>query len=273
MRQRRSTSCQPARPALPRRPAIERTARAETRLAPLPRPLLDDTERPISASVASKRRYAIRFPPVIGSAPAGRADALNPQEVADIAASFQEAVIDCLSASRIGPKRAAMAFLRGRRRCGNGVSDSLGGSAAEQGYGFRRPLAGTDNAVMERSPLSGSEPARSKTCRSISILDQSAARRQPSPHEKTRPEAWFRPRSIVLRPNCRKPPAPSAVLLPALTSGLAAAAGPASIQPREFVAALTRTYCAGNLDNTAARPTCCSSGSSAIRPNQFGPSS
>jgi hypothetical protein len=31
----------------------------------------------------------------------------------------------------------------------------------------------------------------------------------------------FRTRSIVLRPNCRKPPAPSAVVLPALATNLA----------------------------------------------------
>src|SRR5262249_53178293 len=131
-------------------PSIERTARngnlAKYRF---PRPLLDDTER-LDFSF-SGLKTAVRYQIAAPGQKAG--DSLDPQEVADIAASFQEAVIDCLvGKAELALKRAGYGIL-----CvGGGVAANgrlrarLEASAAEHGYElFVPPLSlCTDNAVM-----------------------------------------------------------------------------------------------------------------------------
>src|SRR3954447_23337529 len=78
-------------------PSVEKAARAgDQRKYGLPRPLLDDPER-LDFSFSGLKtavRYLIQ-PPGKPADPA-RATGLSPQVVADIAASFQEATVDCL---------------------------------------------------------------------------------------------------------------------------------------------------------------------------------
>ena len=173
-------------------------------------------------------------------------------------------MIDCL----IGKAEWRLTMTGFRVLCvGGGVAANgrfrarLEASATRHGYElFVPPLSlCTDNAVMGAIAV---ERLRAGKVEDLS-LDISPgperARRRPSRQSiKTRPEAVLRAALIVLRPNCRKPLAPSAVLLPAWRPTVAAA-NPASIQPRESAAARTRSCSAGNLDNTscaAARPTC-----------------
>jgi N6-L-threonylcarbamoyladenine synthase len=131
-------------------PSIERTARngnpAKYRF---PRPLLDDTDR-LNFSF-SGLKTAVRYQ--IASPGKKMREILDPQEVADIAASFQEAAIDCLvGKAELALKRAGFGIL-----CvGGGVAANgrfrarLEASAAEHGYElFVPPLSlCTDNAVM-----------------------------------------------------------------------------------------------------------------------------
>jgi N6-L-threonylcarbamoyladenine synthase len=131
-------------------PSIERAARngSPTKYR-FPRPLLDDAER-LDFSF-SGLKTAVRYQ--ITSPRQKTTEALDPQEVADIAASFQEAAIDCLvGKAELALKRAGYGIL-----CvGGGVAANgrlrarLETSAAEQGYElFVPPLAlCTDNAVM-----------------------------------------------------------------------------------------------------------------------------
>jgi N6-L-threonylcarbamoyladenine synthase len=130
-------------------PSIERTARngnpAKYRF---PRPLLDDAER-LDFSF-SGLKTAVRYQI---AAPGQKGGTLDPQEVADIAASFQEAVVDCLvGKAELALKRAGYGVL-----CvGGGVAANgrfrarLEASATEHGYElFVPPLSlCTDNAVM-----------------------------------------------------------------------------------------------------------------------------
>jgi N6-L-threonylcarbamoyladenine synthase len=131
-------------------PSIERAARrGNPTKYRFPRPLLDDAER-LDFSFSGLKtavRYQITAP---GQNASG---ALDPQDVADVAASFQEAAIDCL----VG--KAELALKRegyGTLCVGGGVAANgrfrarLEASAAEQGYElFVPPLAlCTDNAVM-----------------------------------------------------------------------------------------------------------------------------
>jgi N6-L-threonylcarbamoyladenine synthase len=138
-------------------PSIERTARggnpAKYRF---PRPLLDDTSR-LGFSFSGLKtavRYQI-FPPGKSDQQSREATPapLNPQEVADIAASFQEAMIDCL----VGKAELAMKKTGYGILCvGGGVAANgrfrvrLEDSAAKNGYElFVPPLSlCTDNAVM-----------------------------------------------------------------------------------------------------------------------------
>ncbi len=138
-------------------PAIERTARVGN-LAKhrFPRPLLDDTNR-LDFSFSGLKtavRYLITGPGKQGQPPNKNVPSwLNPQEVADIAASFQEAVIDCL----VGKAELALNRTGYHVLCvGGGVAANgrfrarLEASALERGYEvFVPPLAlCTDNAVM-----------------------------------------------------------------------------------------------------------------------------
>jgi N6-L-threonylcarbamoyladenine synthase len=135
-------------------PSVEKAARAgDPSKYWLPRPLLDDPER-LDFSFSGLKtavRYLIQ--------PPGKADVpvqptgLSPQEVADIAASFQEAAIDCL----VGKAELALQRTGFRVLCvGGGVAANgrfrtrLEESAAANGYElFVPPLSlCTDNAVM-----------------------------------------------------------------------------------------------------------------------------
>jgi N6-L-threonylcarbamoyladenine synthase len=135
-------------------PSIERAARAgDPTKYRFPRPLLDDTER-LDFSFSGLKtavRYQISPP---GKRPRAAAPiALDSQEVADIAASFQEAVIECLvGKAELALKKTGFGIL-----CvGGGVAANgrfrgrLEGSAAQHGYElFVPPLSlCTDNAVM-----------------------------------------------------------------------------------------------------------------------------
>src|SRR6185312_3351775 len=138
-------------------PAIERTARTgDPAKYRFPRPLLDDTER-LDFSFSGLKtavRYQITPPGKTDRRPDETVPTpLSPQEVADIAASFQEAVIDCL----IGKAELALNKSGYGVLCvGGGVAANgrfrtrLETSATEQGYElFVPPLSlCTDNAVM-----------------------------------------------------------------------------------------------------------------------------
>ncbi len=138
-------------------PAIERTARnGNPQAHRFPRPLLDDPAR-LDFSF-SGLKTAVRYlvagtgklePMTHGSV----AHDLTPQQVADVAAGFQEAVIDCL----IGKTELALERSGYRTLCvGGGVAangrfrERLEQSAAEKGYTLRVPPLSlcTDNAVM-----------------------------------------------------------------------------------------------------------------------------
>jgi len=135
-------------------PSIERTARSGNPSSHrFPRPLLDDSNR-LEFSF-SGLKTAVRYLVAGTGKPPERnaATALNPQELADIAASFQEAVIDCL----IGKAELALANTGFRTLCvGGGVAANgrfrtrLEESAAANGYELHVPPLSlcTDNAVM-----------------------------------------------------------------------------------------------------------------------------
>jgi N6-L-threonylcarbamoyladenine synthase len=153
-------------------PSIERAARdGDPRRHRFPRPLLDDRERldfsfsglktavrylvagPGKLGAGSGERGAGRGEQGEGSAASPSSTLLAPSSVADIAASFQEAVVDCL----IG--KAELAIERtgyGTLCVGGGVAANgrfrarLEESAARHGYTLYVPplLLCTDNAVM-----------------------------------------------------------------------------------------------------------------------------
>jgi len=133
-------------------PAIERaSARGNPRAHPFPRPMLSDRQRlDFSFSgVKTAVRYTIAGP--------GRIDfahvRLAPQQVADLAASFQEAVVDCL----VGKALLALEQTGERTLCvGGGVAANTRFRQRLEEEGARRgirlfvaPLRlCTDNAVM-----------------------------------------------------------------------------------------------------------------------------
>lgn len=138
-------------------PSIEKTARngnpAKYRF---PRPLLDNPAR-LDFSFSGLKtavRYQITPPGKSNGQPSqAKPTPLDPQEVADVAASFQEAVIDCLvGKAELALKQTGFGIL-----CvGGGVAANgrfrarLEESAAKHGYElFVPPLSlCTDNAVM-----------------------------------------------------------------------------------------------------------------------------
>ncbi len=136
-------------------PSIERTARAgDPRRHRFPRPLLDDPAR-LDFSFSGLKtavRYLIVGPGKPIDLAAVAAD-LSPQELADVAASFQEAAIDCL----VGKAELALRKTGYRILCvGGGVAANgrfrtrLEESAKTNGYELHVPPLAlcTDNAVM-----------------------------------------------------------------------------------------------------------------------------
>jgi len=133
-------------------PSIERAAAGgDPARHRFPRPLLDDRAR-LDFSFSGLKtavRYLVAGPGKLNEDPVG----LPPQQVADIAASFQEAVVDCL----VGKAELAMERTGFRTLCvGGGVAangrfrERLEASAAEHGYELHVPPLAlcTDNAVM-----------------------------------------------------------------------------------------------------------------------------
>jgi N6-L-threonylcarbamoyladenine synthase len=151
-------------------PSIEKAARGgDPRRLRFPRPLLDDPNRldfsfsglktavrymiagPGKPGAGSIKHEAVTTLP--GGSPAPRSSLLAPYSIADIAASFQEAVIDCL----VGKAELALKKTGYRTLCvGGGVAANsrfrarLDQSATQHGYElFVPPLSlCTDNAVM-----------------------------------------------------------------------------------------------------------------------------
>jgi N6-L-threonylcarbamoyladenine synthase len=133
-------------------PSIQRAAEAgNPRALRFPRPLLDDPTR-LDFSF-SGLKTAVRYSVVGPGKLEGGGRRLQPQEVADVAASFQEAVIDCL----VGKAELAIVRTGYSTLCvGGGVAankrfrERLEGSAAEHGYELHVPPLAlcTDNAVM-----------------------------------------------------------------------------------------------------------------------------
>ncbi len=102
-------------------PSIERAARdGDPRRHRFPRPLLDDRER-LDFSFSGLKtavRYLVAGPGKLDGGPT-IAQNLDPTETADIAASFQEAVVDCL----VDKAELALAKTRYRTLCvGGGVA-------------------------------------------------------------------------------------------------------------------------------------------------------
>lgn len=138
-------------------PSIERAAQSgDPRKHRFPRPLLDDRDR-LDFSFSGLKtavRYLVAGPGKLDLNGQGVSHRpLSNQEVADIAASFQEAVADCL----VGKAELAMQISGYRTLCvGGGVAANrrirakLEGSAAEHGYELHIPPLRlcTDNAVM-----------------------------------------------------------------------------------------------------------------------------
>lgn len=133
-------------------PAVQRAAAAgKPQAYPLPRPFLDDPDR-LDFSF-SGLKTAVRYQIVGPGKHDFRSLQLQPQQVADLAASFQEAVVDCL----VGKSLQALQRTGFRTLCvGGGVAANqrlrqrLSEEADRQGFRlFLAPLAlATDNAVM-----------------------------------------------------------------------------------------------------------------------------
>ena len=133
-------------------PALQRAAeKGDPKRFRLPRPLLDDSTR-LDFSF-SGLKTAVRYQLYGVGRPEMDAAALDPQLIADMAASFQAALIDCL----IGKAKLAMERTGYERLCvGGGVVANrpfrtrLEALAAEQGFELHIPPMAlcTDNAVM-----------------------------------------------------------------------------------------------------------------------------
>jgi tRNA N6-adenosine threonylcarbamoyltransferase len=146
-------------------PSIERAARSgDPRRHRFPRPLLDDDRR-LDFSFSGLKtavRYLIAGPGKLLPLPSGEGrgegasaatGGFSPQDIADIAAGFQEAAIDCL----VGKAELALNCTAFRTLCvGGGVAANgrfrqrLEESAKTHGYDLHVPPLSlcTDNAVM-----------------------------------------------------------------------------------------------------------------------------
>jgi N6-L-threonylcarbamoyladenine synthase len=133
-------------------PSIQKAAESGNPQAiRFPRPLLDDRSR-LDFSFSGLKtavRYLVAGPGKIAADPSR----LTSQEIADIAASFQEAVVDCL----VGKAELALERSGFKTLCvGGGVAankrfrERLAESAAANGYELHIPPFSlcTDNAVM-----------------------------------------------------------------------------------------------------------------------------
>ncbi len=133
-------------------PALQRAAeKGDPQRYRLPRPLLDDPTR-LDFSF-SGLKTAVRYQLFGAGRPAMDGAALDPQTIADMAASFQAAVIDCLA----GKALLALERTGYRRLCvGGGVAanrpfrERLESLAAVLGFELHIPPLAlcTDNAVM-----------------------------------------------------------------------------------------------------------------------------
>jgi len=134
-------------------PAIERVAKqGDPRKFKLPRPLMSKPNR-LEFSFSGLKtavRYELFGP---GRMPMGTAAELEPQLIADMAASFQEAVVECLVAKSV----AALQKEKSERLCvGGGVAangrfrKAMEKAATENGFELFIPPLNlcTDNAVM-----------------------------------------------------------------------------------------------------------------------------
>ena len=131
-------------------PAIDRAARGgNPRAYDLPRPLADSGRLDFSFSgLKTAVRYRISRP---GEPPPSAP--LAPQQVADLAASFQQAVVDCLvaktllAAERTGLQRLCVG---GGVAANSALRERLEGETARRGIELFIPPLGlcTDNAVM-----------------------------------------------------------------------------------------------------------------------------
>ncbi len=137
-------------------PSIERAARdGDSRKYRFPRPLLEDCNR-LDFSFSGLKtsvRYLVVGPGKLGAGSEGQVELRAPCSVADIAASFQEAVVDCL----VGKAELALATTGFQTLCvGGGVAANsrlrarFEASAVERGYALHIPPLRlcTDNAVM-----------------------------------------------------------------------------------------------------------------------------
>jgi N6-L-threonylcarbamoyladenine synthase len=133
-------------------PALQRAAeKGDPKRFRLPRPLLDDDSR-LDFSF-SGLKTAVRYQLFGAGRPEMDATSLDPQSVADMAASVQAAIIDCLA----GKAELALTRTGFRRLCvGGGVAanrpfrERLEKLAAERGFELFIPPISlcTDNAVM-----------------------------------------------------------------------------------------------------------------------------
>lgn len=115
-----------------------------------PRPLLNDPSR--LAFSFSGLKTAVRYE-IQGPGKREQETKLSPQQVADIAASFQAAVVDCLvSKSELALKQSGynMLCVGGGVAANGPFRQRLEASAAEHGYALHVPPLAlcTDNAVM-----------------------------------------------------------------------------------------------------------------------------
>ena len=135
-------------------PSVSKAAeKGDPKQARVPRPLLDDHER--IAFSFSGLKTAVRYH-IVGPGKLADADQtknLDEQEIADIAAGFQEAVVDCL----VGKTELALEQTGYQTLCiGGGVAANkrlrqrFEGSSAKHGYRLFIPPMSlcTDNAVM-----------------------------------------------------------------------------------------------------------------------------
>jgi N6-L-threonylcarbamoyladenine synthase len=136
-------------------PSIERAAaNGDSQKYFLPRPLIDDTER-LDFSFSGLKtavRYLVAGTGKLDASEARGAE-LDPQTVADVAASFQEAAIDCLVAKAelaLGRTGYNVLCVGGGVAANKRFRARLEASAAQRGYELHIPPLSlcTDNAVM-----------------------------------------------------------------------------------------------------------------------------
>jgi tRNA N6-adenosine threonylcarbamoyltransferase len=138
-------------------PSIEKAARGgDAKRVPLPRPRLPDAPYEFSFSgLKTAVLYKVQPPSPRGTpaAAGARAGSLDPQFVADLAASFQEAVVDVLVEKTLGAARELDALaiaVGGGVACNGRLRERLTAAAAEEGRAafFPSKALCLDNAAM-----------------------------------------------------------------------------------------------------------------------------